>query len=339
MALSANTIRDYDLGDINEYGVLSGATIYEGSAVGSSGGYARALTAGDMFLGFACEGKVETASSSGSINIRVWSRGKVELAVTSVAITDVGKAVYATDDGSFVLTNSSSYSRIGTVHRYVSSGYAVVAFDAALLSPFAPHNLGKWNSSTVGAGNIVSATQTAVVRVYADDGGVALTNTGGFIRAGVFRTLIVTAAPTYGGGCFGLQAQLKVSGVAVGTTASDPNCGIWCMLESKASSVMTGTWGGCLATVSLPASAEIAADSYLACFVGYAPTIAGTTTGYVSVMHVKTPTAGTFDAAFSFDHLTATGCITSSALSGGTSQYIKVIIAGKAYTVLATTTA
>jgi hypothetical protein len=46
MALSANTIRSYGWGNVTQYPVLADATIYEGSAVGLSSGYARALTAG-----------------------------------------------------------------------------------------------------------------------------------------------------------------------------------------------------------------------------------------------------------------------------------------------------
>lgn len=132
MALSANTRRAYDLGDDNEFGVAASATIYEGSAVGSSGGYARALNAGDQFLGFALGPVADTSGVAGTVNVRVRARGKVQLAVTSVAVTDIGKPVYASDDGTFVLTAGSAEanSYIGTVWRFVSTGVAIVDFDA-----------------------------------------------------------------------------------------------------------------------------------------------------------------------------------------------------------------
>lgn len=129
MALSANTDRSYDLGDINEFGVKASQVIYVGSAVGSAGGYARALTAGDTFLGFSLE-KVTGTSSDGGVNVRVRSRGQVQLSVASVAITDIGADVYASDDGTFVLTAGSN-TLIGKVHRFISSGVAIVSFDTS----------------------------------------------------------------------------------------------------------------------------------------------------------------------------------------------------------------
>jgi hypothetical protein len=128
MALSANTRRQYERADITTHGVLANATIYEGSAVGSSGGYARALTAADQFLGFALQKVVGTAANGGA-TIEVQHRGKVYLAVDSVAITDIGAAVYAADDGTFSLVSGSD-SYVGIVHRFVDTGYAIVEFDA-----------------------------------------------------------------------------------------------------------------------------------------------------------------------------------------------------------------
>lgn len=130
MALSANTLRSFEVdSNINEFGVAANAVIYEGSAVGSTGGYARALTAGDTFLGFSIE-KVTGTSANAGVNVRVWTRGRVQLAVTSVAVTDIGQDVYASDDGTFTLTQGSN-SKVGTVHRFISSGQAIVAFDAS----------------------------------------------------------------------------------------------------------------------------------------------------------------------------------------------------------------
>jgi hypothetical protein len=61
--------------------------------------------------------------------IKPLKRGKVRLSVTSLAITDVGKPVYASDDNTFVLTQSTN-TQIGRVHRYVSAGIGIVEFDA-----------------------------------------------------------------------------------------------------------------------------------------------------------------------------------------------------------------
>lgn len=129
--LDKDAVRAFELGKLNELPVIAADIIYEGAMVGDNGsGYARPLVAGDPFRGIA-ERKVDnTAGSAGDKNIRVRNEGLVELAVGSVAITDVGAAVYASDDDTFVLTQSTN-TRIGYVHRFVSSGVAIVAFKAS----------------------------------------------------------------------------------------------------------------------------------------------------------------------------------------------------------------
>lgn len=132
MALTEDTPRAYELGNINEYPVAASTKIYEGAAVGlnSGTGHARGLVAGDQFLGF-CEAQADnSAGSSGAeINIRTIDHGKVELEITGAAITDVGKAVYATADGTFAFTGQEE-SRVGVVSRWVSTGVVVVNFEA-----------------------------------------------------------------------------------------------------------------------------------------------------------------------------------------------------------------
>ena len=127
--LAADEARDYELGDINELPVIAADIIYEGAAVGdNASGYARPLASGDPFRGFA-ERKVDNSSgSAGDKNVRLVKKGLISLAVSGLAITDVGRPVYATDDDTFVLTGIGSY--IGLVHRYVSSGVGIIAFDA-----------------------------------------------------------------------------------------------------------------------------------------------------------------------------------------------------------------
>lgn len=129
--LAANSPRAYELGDRNELPVIAADIIYEGAAVGDNGsGYARPLTAGDPFRGFA-EAKADNAAgAAGDVRVRVLKKGSIQLAVGSLAITDVGKAVYASDDDTFTLTQSTN-SHVGRVERFVSTGIGVVAFDAS----------------------------------------------------------------------------------------------------------------------------------------------------------------------------------------------------------------
>lgn len=118
--------------DISDLPVIASDIIYAGAAVGDNGsGYARPLVAGDPFRGFALTKADNSASATaGAINVRVRHRGHAALAVASVAITDVGKPVFASDDDTFVLTQGSN-TCIGHVHRWISTGVCIVAFQAA----------------------------------------------------------------------------------------------------------------------------------------------------------------------------------------------------------------
>jgi len=127
--LSANEIREFGLDGFNELPVIDDDIIYEGAAVGgNASGYARPLEAGDPFRGFADRKADNTGGSAGDITVKVRPRGLVKLAISSLAIDDVGKDVYASDDDTFTLAQSSN-TRIGYVHRWVSAGYGIIAFD------------------------------------------------------------------------------------------------------------------------------------------------------------------------------------------------------------------
>lgn len=129
--LATDTPRAFEIGDRNELPVIASDTIYEGAAVGDNGsGYARPLQAGDPFRGFAEQRADNAAGAAGDINVRVREKGKVELSISGLAITDVGKDVYASDDNTFALTQGSN-TRIGYVHRWVSSGVGIVEFSTA----------------------------------------------------------------------------------------------------------------------------------------------------------------------------------------------------------------
>jgi len=128
--LAADKPRTYELGDHNHVGVIAADIIYEGAAVGdNASGYARPLNAGDKFLGFAKETADNASGSAGDIKVWLQVRGQVQLPISAAAITDVGKAVYASDDDAFTFTASTN-SFIGVVKRWVSTGIVIVAFDA-----------------------------------------------------------------------------------------------------------------------------------------------------------------------------------------------------------------
>jgi len=137
MAISANTPRAFEIGEFNEFPVYADTNIYEGAAVGDPGtGYLRGLVAGDLFRGFAEKQADNTDKhdgisdgSAGDKKVLVRYRGRIKLAVSGLAVTDVGKDVFASADGTFTFTAELN-TWIGKVHRYVSSGVGIVEFDA-----------------------------------------------------------------------------------------------------------------------------------------------------------------------------------------------------------------
>jgi len=134
--LTTDTNRVYELGDINEFPVLGGELIYRGAAIGLevASGYVRDLQVGDKFLGFAEDNIDATNASDGEKNIRVKRRGNVTLELSGAALTDVGKSIYATDDNTFTLSNTSSVY-IGQIIRHQLGDEVIVDFDAARVTP------------------------------------------------------------------------------------------------------------------------------------------------------------------------------------------------------------
>lgn len=129
--LAANKPRAYEGGRRNAYPVIASDIIYEGGAIGivTGTGHSRPLTSVDRFGGFA-EAKADNAAgAAAAINVDAIEEGKIELSVSGVTVTDLGQPVYATDDDTFQLSPVGGVF-VGFVHRFVSSGVAVVAFDA-----------------------------------------------------------------------------------------------------------------------------------------------------------------------------------------------------------------
>ncbi|HUX15090.1 MAG TPA: hypothetical protein VMW52_01370 [Phycisphaerae bacterium] len=133
MALSANAPMKIETGDLNELPVADLERIYEGSMVGlqAADGYYRALVAGDHFVGHATGEANNSASAvNGAINVQVrQGKYKAQVTITSVAVTDIGKDVYASDDATLTLTKGTA-SRVGKVARYVTTNTCIVEFEA-----------------------------------------------------------------------------------------------------------------------------------------------------------------------------------------------------------------
>lgn len=129
--LAVDKPRALELGQQNEMPVIASDIIYEGAAVGvvDASGHAQPLAAGNRFAGFAMTKVDNAAGGAAAKTVKVLQSGKAELAVTGAVITDLGQPIYATDDDTFVF-NPVAAVFIGFVHRFVSAGVVVVAFDA-----------------------------------------------------------------------------------------------------------------------------------------------------------------------------------------------------------------
>ena len=129
--LAANKPRDFEIGDIGSYPMVADDIIHAGAFDGDdASGHARPLVSGDAFLGVAIEPADNTGGAAGDRRIRVWRRRLVQLPVPDLAVTDVGRPVYATDDDTFALAGAGSF--VGHVERFVSAGVGVVRFDASI---------------------------------------------------------------------------------------------------------------------------------------------------------------------------------------------------------------
>lgn len=123
MALTKDVQRMFEKGDRNEFLAKAAAKFYEGAAIGIeiATGYARPLVAGDLFGGFAEQPVDNTSGSNGDLRVRARDDEKVLLAVAGAAITDIGKAAYASDDDTFTLTATNN-SYVGKIYRFEATG-------------------------------------------------------------------------------------------------------------------------------------------------------------------------------------------------------------------------
>jgi hypothetical protein len=135
MPLTLDTPRSYEIGDINELPVAAATQIFEGAAVGinSANGLARPLAAGDLFAGFADRNADNRQGAAAALRVRLREAGKIEVPVAGLAVTDIGKLVYASDSGTFALTAAGN-SLIGHVHRFVSGGVGIVKYAAQAIA-------------------------------------------------------------------------------------------------------------------------------------------------------------------------------------------------------------
>jgi hypothetical protein len=131
MAQTANAQQVYE-GQLfgNSLPIKASTEIFLGAPVGLTAGYGRQLVAGDTFVGFADQHVNNAVATDGAARVPTIYRGLVKLTITGVAVTDVGKDVYASDDSTYTLVVGAN-SFIGKVHRWAATDTAIVAFNTA----------------------------------------------------------------------------------------------------------------------------------------------------------------------------------------------------------------
>jgi len=185
-------------------------------------------------------------------------------------------------------------------------------------------NVGTFSSTAhVATTKALNSANTANVRLYGDDGAVALT--AGAYRTGVTRTLVTTAIVSGDISIYGHQAQVRVN---ANVASSGLIGGLWALAEVTAGKTVTNI-GAVVAELDIPATAVIAASSYAAAIIAMALDVNCTHTGKVSVIHVPAPLAGVYDAFASF--VGTTGATGTTYGSINANLCLKVLVDGTTY--------
>jgi predicted RecA/RadA family phage recombinase len=131
MPLTANREVDHFVDqEIRRYPVAASSRIYKGGLVGlNSSKYAHALAAGDKCVGLSIEACDNSAGGNGERYIRVYSQGDFLMPLTGAARTDIGKAVYASDDATLTFTATGS-SLVGVCVDVPTTGQVILRIDS-----------------------------------------------------------------------------------------------------------------------------------------------------------------------------------------------------------------
>lgn len=134
-ALIEDTPLTQVIGEHSEVSVAATAEIFEGSMVGDSAGYGRALVKDDKFRGHCLEYIDNEDGGAGDAKCELLvGRYRLKVTLTGVLITDVDKCVYASDDATLTFVADGN-SWVGRVVRYVTTNTAIVEFNTNSADP------------------------------------------------------------------------------------------------------------------------------------------------------------------------------------------------------------
>jgi len=323
MTLTANTPLTFIRGEQSEY-PQAAAVIYEGAILGDNGsGYARCLVAGDPFVGHSMEYYDNSAGSAGDNNIqRLCGSYRLHVTITGVAITDVGKDVYASADDTYTLTSGSN-SRVGVVVRYVRTNIASVEFQTT-------RTLASRLNLTLATSPAGEENINAMVLTFAGTGGPkrGLYLKGEIAAAGhcnygmfKFRTYINGASAAT---CHTLCANLHIKDAGTLSGSGEyAHSAIYATIETEIAAAAPNLAGGSLAAI----------------YVGYYVTETGGAPANAHVLSINTDMAkGRFDGLFKLQNAGDIGDYTSTgnapALATG-DKMIPIKIGGTTYYLVA----
>lgn len=127
MALTKNREVDrYVDQDIRSYAVAASKHVYKGGFVGvDASGYAQPLVAGGRCIGLALEEADNSSGSNGDKSVRVFTQSDFSLTLSGAGVSDIGRAVYASDDATLTFSTDDN-SFVGHVVDVPSSGEIVL---------------------------------------------------------------------------------------------------------------------------------------------------------------------------------------------------------------------
>lgn len=130
-ALSANAnVNPYVDQELRQFSVGAAVTIYRGALVGlDPAGHLKAFEPGDLFVGIAYEESDNSAGAAAATVCRVYVTGDFQYTLTSAALTDRGKAVYATADNAISLAGHPD-AYVGRVLHYDTTNTVTIRLKA-----------------------------------------------------------------------------------------------------------------------------------------------------------------------------------------------------------------
>lgn len=130
MALTANREVDHYVDqELRSYKMAAAKHVFKGSFVGlSATGYAQPLVAGNRSVGLAYEDIDNSAGAAGAMSVRVYTFGDFGHALTGATLADIGRAVFASDDGT-ITYDPSENSFVGYVQDVPASNQIILRLD------------------------------------------------------------------------------------------------------------------------------------------------------------------------------------------------------------------